>query len=61
MNSKAIEIEKKGFNRNDKKETISYFKLLGTSFKFQIKEFFRNSTLHGVRYIAEPDRPFGEK
>jgi hypothetical protein len=39
----AIEIEKKGFNRNDKKATISYFKLLGNSFKFQIEEFFKNS------------------
>lgn len=35
--------------------------LLRTSFYYQIKEFFNNSTLHGVRYIAESDRPFGER
>ena len=28
---------------------------------FQTKEFFQNSTLHGVRYIAETGRPVGEK
>lgn len=35
--------------------------LLKTSFKYQTKEFFNNSTLHGVRYIAEKGRSFGEK
>ena len=35
--------------------------LLKTSLKYQTKEFFDNSTLHGVRYIAEKGRPFGEK
>lgn len=35
--------------------------LLKTSLKYQTKEFFNNSTLHGVRYIAEKGRPFGEK
>lgn len=28
---------------------------------YQTKEFFQNSTLHGVRYIAETGRPIGEK
>lgn len=28
---------------------------------YQTKEFFQNSTLHGVRYIAETGRPAGEK
>ncbi|KAG5682787.1 hypothetical protein PVAND_012118 [Polypedilum vanderplanki] len=35
--------------------------LLKTSLKYQTKEFFDNSTLHGVRYIKEQGRPFGEK
>lgn len=35
--------------------------LLKTSVKYQTKEFFNNSTLHGVRYIAEKGRAFGEK
>lgn len=35
--------------------------LLKTSLKYQTKEFFYNSTLHGVRYVAEKDRPFSEK
>ncbi|CRK90740.1 CLUMA_CG004432, isoform A [Clunio marinus] len=32
-----------------------------TSLKYQTKEFFNNSTLHGVRYIAEKGRSLGEK
>jgi Amiloride-sensitive sodium channel len=35
--------------------------LLKTSLKYQTKEFFENSTLHGVRYVAEKGRPFTEK
>lgn len=35
--------------------------LIPTNFQHQTKEFFSNSTLHGVRYIAEKDRSFGEK
>lgn len=35
--------------------------LLKTSVKHQTREFFNNSTLHGVRYIAEKGRAFGEK
>lgn len=40
---------------------IEAYGLLKTSLKYQTKEFFHNSTLHGVRYIAEKGRPFGEK
>ncbi|XP_054274643.1 sodium channel protein Nach-like [Macrosteles quadrilineatus] len=35
--------------------------LLKTSWKYQTGEFFNKSTLHGVRYIAEKDRPFCER
>ena len=36
-------------------------RIVKTNLKFQTKEFFSNSTLHGVRYIAEEGRSFGEK
>uniref|UniRef100_A0A182QA18 Uncharacterized protein n=1 Tax=Anopheles farauti TaxID=69004 RepID=A0A182QA18_9DIPT len=36
-------------------------RLFRRSFIFQTKEFFDNSTLHGVRYIAEEGRPFFER
>ena len=36
-------------------------KFLPTNLTHQTKEFFENSTLHGVRYIAEKGRSFGEK
>ncbi|XP_067641904.1 sodium channel protein Nach isoform X2 [Eurosta solidaginis] len=39
-------------------ETLTIFR---RSLIFQTKEFFQNSTLHGVRYIAESGRPVGEK
>lgn len=42
-------------------KTTEAYGLLKTSLKYQTKEFFENSTLHGVRYIAEKGRPFGEK
>lgn len=42
-------------------EKIKFRKLIPTNFHHQTKEFFSNSTLHGVRYIAEKGRPFGEK
>ncbi|XP_069675741.1 sodium channel protein Nach-like [Periplaneta americana] len=35
--------------------------LLRTSWAFQTRQFFDNTTLHGVRYINEPNRPFCEK
>lgn len=43
------------------RENINFYKLIPTNFHHQAKEFFSNSTLHGVRYIAEKGRPFGEK
>lgn len=36
-------------------------RIVKTNLKYQTKEFFGNSTLHGVRYIAEEGRSFGEK
>ncbi|KAH8237681.1 hypothetical protein KR038_006611 [Drosophila bunnanda] len=39
-------------------ETLVIFR---RSLIYQTKEFFQNSTLHGVRYIAESGRPIGEK
>lgn len=40
------------------KESYGY---LRTSYGVQTREFFKNSTLHGVKYIAENDRPFIER
>lgn len=40
---------------------VSGLSLLAASLRHQTTEFFNNSTLHGVRYIAEKDRPFCEK
>ena len=42
-------------------ENLTNVDLLKTSWKYQAKEFFNNSNLHGVHYIAEKDRPFHEK
>ncbi|XP_050099386.1 sodium channel protein Nach-like [Anopheles aquasalis] len=41
--------------------TLLTFRLVRRSFVLQTKEFFDNSTLHGVRYIAEDGRPFFER
>lgn len=49
---------------NRKDEILTKFstpKLFRTSLLYQTKNFFNNSTLHGVRYIAEEGRPFGER
>lgn len=41
---------------------VKYYQgLLKTSWHYQAAQFFQNSTLHGVRYIAESGRPFLEK
>ena len=49
-------------NKNNKfKSEITLPRLFRRSLLYQTKEFFNNSTLHGVRYIAEEGRPFGEK
>lgn len=47
--------------QQSKKDKFSTLKLFWTSILYQTKEFFNNSTLHGVRYIAEEGRPFGER
>lgn len=44
-----------------KKTKITTSRLFRTSLLYQTREFFNNSTLHGVRYIAETGRPFGER
>jgi amiloride-sensitive sodium channel len=36
-------------------------RIVKTNLKYQAKEFFSNSTLHGVRYIAEKGLSFSEK
>ena len=46
---------------NDVDTKITNMFLLRTSIRYQTKEFFNNSTLHGVRYIGEKQRPFGER
>ncbi|PSN38909.1 hypothetical protein C0J52_16367, partial [Blattella germanica] len=42
------------------KEYHRRYALLKTSWSFQTRQFFDNTTLHGVRYINEPNRPFCE-
>ncbi|XP_063230876.1 sodium channel protein Nach-like [Bacillus rossius redtenbacheri] len=37
------------------------FSLLKASWKYQARQFFQNSTLHGVRYIRQECRPFYER
>lgn len=54
------DIDKLKRSKDDEKE-IGNLVLLKSSLLYQIKEFFNNSTLHGVRYIAETGRPFIEK
>jgi acid-sensing ion channel, other len=64
MDTKSIVIDKKSakkLKKNQKPTKFSSIKLLWTSLVYQVREFFNNSTLHGVRYIAEDGRPFGEK
>lgn len=51
----------KADNRLESKKNISTLQLFRTSLIYQTREFFNNSTLHGVRYIAETGRPFGER
>lgn len=43
------------------REILDTLIIFRRSLIFQTKEFFQNSTLHGVRYIAETGRPVGEK
>ncbi|XP_063706356.1 sodium channel protein Nach [Culicoides brevitarsis] len=46
---------------NDEKVGYGVPTLIHHSYVHQTKEFFSNSTLHGVRYIAEDGRPFRER
>lgn len=46
---------------NDVDTQITNMFLFRTSIRYQTKEFFNNSTLHGVRYVYEKHRPFGER
>lgn len=52
---------KKKKRQNKKQDDIGVLSLLAASLRHQTTEFFNNSTLHGVRYIAEKERPFCEK
>ncbi|GLH12605.1 uncharacterized protein GBIM_17321 [Gryllus bimaculatus] len=47
--------------RGHGKKLASRCRLLRTSLSYQTKQFFDNSTLHGVRYIREEGRPFCER
>lgn len=47
--------------KKKQKDQFTTLNLFWTSILYQTKEFFNNSTLHGVRYIAEEGRPFGER
>lgn len=65
MNYASVGISKTKMSKKSAKdwvrkvvETLTIFR---RSLIFQTKEFFQNSTLHGVRYIAESGRPVGEK
>lgn len=53
--------ERKLKKKSNKKQEISSIRLFRTSLVYQTREFFSNSTLHGVRYIAETGRPFVER
>lgn len=47
--------------RSKKTKPSDGLSLFAASLRHQTTEFFNNSTLHGVRYIAEKERPFCEK
>uniref|UniRef100_A0A1I8QAH1 Sodium channel protein Nach n=1 Tax=Stomoxys calcitrans TaxID=35570 RepID=A0A1I8QAH1_STOCA len=49
---------KKNLRKNN---ILGNLRIYRRSLIYQTKEFFQNSTLHGVRYIAETGRPAGEK
>lgn len=42
-------------------DDVGPLSLLAASLRHQTTEFFNKSTLHGVRYITEKERPFCEK
>lgn len=47
--------------KSEKTEDVGAVSLFAASLRHQTTDFFNNSTLHGVRYIAEKERPFCEK
>lgn len=59
--SKKVTVETVPVKFDDNNTKITSFRLFRTCFLYQTKEFFKNSTLHGVRYIAETDRPVFER
>lgn len=40
---------------------MTSIRLFRSTFLFQIKEFFEKSTLHGIGFIAETNRPLRER
>ncbi|XP_045493644.1 sodium channel protein Nach-like isoform X1 [Colias croceus] len=60
---KGLRNRKNWFTQPDIKQSQDHgmLSLFATSLRHQTTEFFNNSTLHGVRYIAEKERPFCEK
>ncbi|XP_037874750.1 sodium channel protein Nach [Bombyx mori] len=52
---------RKSNRKIERNEEVNGISLFAASLRHQTTEFFNNSTLHGVRYIAEKDRPFCEK
>uniref|UniRef100_A0A2S2QQS6 Sodium channel protein Nach n=1 Tax=Sipha flava TaxID=143950 RepID=A0A2S2QQS6_9HEMI len=46
---------------DDRGGDVPKTKLLKTSMRHQFNEFFDHSTLHGIRYIAQNDRPLHER
>ncbi|XP_018333207.1 pickpocket protein 11 isoform X2 [Agrilus planipennis] len=60
-----MKIRRRKHKKNANKGTISsiknFYELLKISWSLQVKVFFETSTLHGVRYLTEPGRPFIEK
>ncbi|KAL3267896.1 hypothetical protein HHI36_007035 [Cryptolaemus montrouzieri] len=64
MNKLKMRKSNRNFRKKVKSTTTSwadYYRIFKTSWRVQAKVFFENSTLHGVRYIAENGRPFFEK
>lgn len=50
-----------GLKTTESNTSMPKTKLLKTSLRYQFNEFFNHSTLHGVRYIAQADRPLHER
>lgn len=66
MTNKQVNLESNSTKKKAKivtndKSGYGVTTLIQHSYVHQTKEFFNNSTLHGVRYIAEEGRPFRER